>query len=82
MKKGRSCKACHEPHAGDQEKHVRPDVPFGSGGVEAADPVHQTGDGGQLRGGLPPGNDLRPGKRGPVLKVNRNAFFQKGGDHG
>ncbi len=32
QKKGRSCKACHEPHAGDQEKHVRPSVPFGSGG--------------------------------------------------
>jgi len=32
QKKGRSCKACHEPHAGDQEKHIRPDVPFGSGG--------------------------------------------------
>jgi predicted CXXCH cytochrome family protein len=30
--KGRSCKACHEVHAGDQEKHIRKDVPFGSGG--------------------------------------------------
>ena len=27
--KGRSCKACHEVHAGDQEKHVRKEVPFG-----------------------------------------------------
>ncbi len=27
--KGRSCKACHEAHAGNQEKHVRKDVPFG-----------------------------------------------------
>jgi predicted CXXCH cytochrome family protein len=27
--KGRSCKACHEVHAGNQEKHVRREVPFG-----------------------------------------------------
>ena len=27
--KGRSCKACHEVHAGDQEKHIRKEVPFG-----------------------------------------------------
>ena len=32
QKKGRSCKACHEMHAGDQDKHVREKVPFGSGG--------------------------------------------------
>jgi predicted CXXCH cytochrome family protein len=31
-KKGRSCKACHEAHAGNQEKHIRASVPFGSGG--------------------------------------------------
>jgi predicted CXXCH cytochrome family protein len=31
-KKGRSCKACHEAHAGNQDKHIRPDVPFGAGG--------------------------------------------------
>jgi predicted CXXCH cytochrome family protein len=28
-KKGRSCKACHEVHAGDQIKHIRAEVPFG-----------------------------------------------------
>jgi predicted CXXCH cytochrome family protein len=28
--KGRSCKACHHPHATDQEKHIRPSVPYGS----------------------------------------------------
>ncbi len=28
-KKGRSCKACHEVHAGPQEKHIRDEVPFG-----------------------------------------------------
>lgn len=27
--KGRSCKACHEVHAGDQPKHIRKEVPFG-----------------------------------------------------
>jgi predicted CXXCH cytochrome family protein len=27
--KGRSCKACHEVHAGNQEKHIRKEVPFG-----------------------------------------------------
>ncbi len=27
--KGRSCKACHEMHAGDQARHVRREVPFG-----------------------------------------------------
>ena len=31
-KKGRSCKSCHEPHAGNQPKHVRAEVPFGKGG--------------------------------------------------
>ena len=27
--KGRSCKACHEVHAGSQDKHIRKEVPFG-----------------------------------------------------
>ncbi|UCF31780.1 MAG: cytochrome C [bacterium] len=27
--KGRSCKACHEVHAGEQAKHIRKEVPFG-----------------------------------------------------
>jgi predicted CXXCH cytochrome family protein len=27
--KGRSCKACHEVHAGNQEKHIRREVPYG-----------------------------------------------------
>jgi predicted CXXCH cytochrome family protein len=27
--KGRSCKACHQVHAGNQDKHVRKEVPFG-----------------------------------------------------
>lgn len=28
-KKGRSCKACHEVHAGNQPKHIRQEVPYG-----------------------------------------------------
>lgn len=28
--KGRSCKACHQAHATDQEKHIRRSVPYGS----------------------------------------------------
>lgn len=28
--KGRSCKACHQVHASNQQKHVREEVPFGS----------------------------------------------------
>lgn len=28
-KKGRSCIACHDPHASDQGKHIRYEVPFG-----------------------------------------------------
>jgi predicted CXXCH cytochrome family protein len=27
--KGRSCKACHEMHAGNQEKHIAREVPYG-----------------------------------------------------
>ena len=28
--KGRSCKACHQAHATDQDKHIRKSVPFGT----------------------------------------------------
>ncbi len=28
-KKGRTCRACHEEHAGDQKKHIRKEIPFG-----------------------------------------------------
>ena len=28
--KGRTCKACHQVHASDQEKHIRRSVPYGS----------------------------------------------------
>ncbi len=27
-KKGRTCRACHEMHASDQEKHIRKEIPF------------------------------------------------------
>lgn len=30
--KGRSCKACHEVHAGHQERHIREVIPFGNKG--------------------------------------------------
>ena len=30
--KGRNCKACHEVHAGQQEKHIRENIPFGNKG--------------------------------------------------
>lgn len=29
LEKGRSCKACHQPHASSQSKHIRLSVPFG-----------------------------------------------------
>ncbi|HIJ78264.1 MAG: hypothetical protein OEY01_03030 [Desulfobulbaceae bacterium] len=29
-KKGRNCVACHDPHASNQAKHIRYDVPFGA----------------------------------------------------
>jgi predicted CXXCH cytochrome family protein len=28
-KKGRTCRACHEVHAGNQPKHIRAEIPFG-----------------------------------------------------
>lgn len=30
--KGRTCRACHETHASNKEKHIRDAVPFGTGG--------------------------------------------------
>ncbi len=30
MKKGRTCIACHDPHASNQNKHIRYEVPFGN----------------------------------------------------
>ncbi|MHB1123580.1 MAG: cytochrome c3 family protein [Ramlibacter sp.] len=30
--RGRTCRACHEVHASNQQKHVRSGVPYGSGG--------------------------------------------------
>lgn len=31
-KKGRGCNSCHDTHASSQPFHIRPDVPFGTGG--------------------------------------------------
>ena len=28
--KGRTCRSCHEVHAGDQQKHIRAEIPFGN----------------------------------------------------
>jgi predicted CXXCH cytochrome family protein len=39
-KKGRSCEVCHATHASDQEFHIRPDVPFGTGGWKL--PINHT----------------------------------------
>lgn len=44
--KGRSCKACHEPHASNQGKHVRESVPFGSSGWELPINYTKSDDGG------------------------------------
>ncbi len=44
--KGRSCKACHEVHAGNQELHIRASVPFGSGGWELPIQYTKTKNGG------------------------------------
>lgn len=44
--KGRSCKACHEVHAGNQELHIRSSVPFGSGGWELPIQFTKTKNGG------------------------------------
>lgn len=44
--KGRSCKACHQPHASNQEKHIRESVPFGSGSWELPITYTKLDDGG------------------------------------
>jgi len=44
--KGRSCKACHEVHAGNQELHIRDSVPFGTGGWQLPIKYTKNKDGG------------------------------------
>lgn len=51
QKKGRSCKACHDTHAADQPFHIRPDVPFGTGGWKLPIRYTQTADGGSCEVG-------------------------------
>jgi predicted CXXCH cytochrome family protein len=38
-KRGRSCKACHEVHSGNQAKHIREEVPYGK---KWSYPIHYT----------------------------------------
>lgn len=45
-KKGRTCSACHDTHAANQEFHIRKDVPFGSGGWKLPIEYTRTGTGG------------------------------------
>lgn len=45
-RKGRTCKACHETHAGRHEKLFRESVPFGTGGWKLPISVTLTEDGG------------------------------------
>ena len=49
--KGRSCRACHQVHASNQEKHVRPSVPFGKVKWELPVTFTKTQDGGSCRVG-------------------------------
>jgi predicted CXXCH cytochrome family protein len=50
-KKGRTCRACHETHAGNNEKHIRDSVPFGSGGWELPIRFEKMADGGRCSPG-------------------------------
>jgi predicted CXXCH cytochrome family protein len=50
-KKGRTCRACHETHASNRQKHVRDSVPFGSGGWELPIRFEKTDTGGSCAPG-------------------------------
>jgi hypothetical protein len=43
---GRSCKACHEVHAGNQELHIRDSVPYGTSGWDLTIKYTKAKDGG------------------------------------
>ena len=45
-RRGRSCRACHEVHAGKQELHIRDSVPYGKGGWELKVNYEKASDGG------------------------------------
>jgi len=48
---GRSCKACHEVHAGNQELHIREKVPYGKGGWMLPVKYTRTDNGGECKTG-------------------------------
>lgn len=50
-KKGRTCRACHETHAGQKDKHIRESVPFGRGGWELPIRYEKTETGGRCSPG-------------------------------
>ena len=50
-KKGRTCRACHETHASNAEKHIRDSVPFGKGGWELPIGFEKTASGGSCSPG-------------------------------
>lgn len=43
MQKGRTCRACHEIHAGTQPKHVREETPFGKWGIPMGFEINDNG---------------------------------------
>ncbi len=49
--KGRSCRACHQVHASNQEKHIRESVPFGTINWELPVKYTKTENGGSCRVG-------------------------------
>lgn len=69
--KGRSCKACHEVHAGPQEKQIRSSVPFGKGGWSLPVTYTKTKNGGRCVVGCHvPKNYSRLGKASDYLHDN------------
>jgi predicted CXXCH cytochrome family protein len=50
-KKGRTCRACHETHASNREKHIRDSVPFGDGGWMLPIKFEKVDNGGQCAPG-------------------------------
>ena len=50
-RKGRSCRACHDVHAGDNRKLIRESVPFGRGGYRLAIGHEPTAEGGRCATG-------------------------------
>lgn len=51
QRKGRTCRACHETHASNKDKHIRDSVPFGPGGWELPVGYEKTATGGSCAPG-------------------------------